>query len=57
MIMSTINVAIINGIIRTKRYGNEYYYLHMPKDMRLVVDGIDYAPLEQLWRVTRDKRL
>lgn len=49
--------AFCKGIIRTKRYGNEYYYLHMPKDMRLVVDGIDYAPLEQLWRVTRDKRI
>ena len=29
---------------------NKEYY-------QLTVDGIDYAPLEQLWRVTRDKRL
>lgn len=49
--------ALAKRIIRTKRYGNTFYYDHMPKDMRLIVDGVDYTPLEQLWKVTRDKRL
>lgn len=49
--------ALCKRIIRTKRYGNTFYYEHMPKDMRMVVDGVDYAPLEKLWKVTRDKRI
>lgn len=49
--------ALCKRIIRTKRNGNTFYYDHMPKDMRVVVDGVDYAPLEQLWKVTKDKRI
>ena len=49
--------ALCKRIIRSKRNGNTYYYDHMPKDIRMVVNGIDYAPLEQLWKVTKDRRI
>lgn len=49
--------ALCKRICRTKRNGDTYYFDHMPKDMRMVVNKVDYAPLEQLWKVTKDKRI
>ena len=49
--------ALCKRIMKIKRNGDTHYYDHMPKDMRLVVDRVDYAPLEKLWEVTRDKRI
>lgn len=49
--------ALCKRTMRMKRNGNTHYYDHIPKDMRLVVDSIDYAPLEEIWKVTRDRRI
>ena len=49
--------ALCKRIIRSKSNGNTYYYDHMPKDMRMVISGIDYAPLEKIWKVTKDRRI
>lgn len=49
--------ALCKRIMKMKRNGNTFYYDHLPKDMRLVVDRVDYAPLEKLWEVTRDRRI
>ena len=49
--------ALCKRIMKLKRNGDTHYYDHMPKDMRLVVDRVDYAPLENLWKVTKDRRI
>lgn len=49
--------ALCKRICRSKRNGNTYYFDHMPKDMKLVVNKVDYAPLEELWKVTKDRRI
>ena len=49
--------ALCKRIAKQKRNGNTFYFDHLPKDMRCVVNGIDYAPLEQVWKITKDRRI
>lgn len=49
--------ALCKRIARMKRNGSTYYMDHLPKDMEHVVNGIDYAPLKEVWKVTKDRRL
>lgn len=41
-----------------KQRGDFFFYeTQAPKDVRLIVNHIDYAPLEELFKVTKDRRL
>lgn len=40
-----------------KAHGNFWYYEKAPRDVRMLVDGIDFAPLAEIWKVTRDRRI
>lgn len=40
-----------------KSHGSFWYYEKAPRDVRLFVDGIDYAPLEQIYKLTKDRRI
>ena len=49
--------ALCKRICKTKRNGDTLYFDHMPKDMKNVVNGVDYSPLEELWKVTKERRI
>lgn len=38
-------------------HGSFWYYEKAPRDIKLLVDGIDFAPLGEVWKVTRDLRI
>lgn len=40
-----------------KSKGNFFYYEKVPKDVELMVNKIDFSPLAELWKVTKDKRI
>ena len=37
--------------------GDFWYYEKAPEDVRLLVNGIDYAPLADLYNITKDRRI
>lgn len=40
-----------------KKHGSFWYYEKAPQDVRMLIDGIDFAPLQEVWKVTKDRRL
>ena len=40
-----------------KSHGNFWYYEKAPRDVKLIVDGIDYKPLAEIYQLTRDNRI
>ncbi len=40
-----------------KSKGNFFYYEKAPKNVELMVNRIDFSPLKELWKVTKDKRI
>ena len=40
-----------------KEHRNFWYYEKAPKNVKMVVDGIDFSALAEVWKVTKDKKL
>ena len=40
-----------------KEHGSFWYYEKAPHDIQMLIDGIDFAPLQEVWKVTRDRRI
>lgn len=40
-----------------KAHRDFWYYEKAPRDVRMVVDGIDFAPLAEVWKITKDRRI
>lgn len=40
-----------------KFHGSFWYYEKAPRDVKLIVDGIDYKPLAEIYQLTRDNRI
>ena len=37
--------------------GDFWYYEKAPESVKMMVNGIDFAPLAELWKVTKDRRI
>lgn len=40
-----------------KNRGNFWYYEKAPKEVKMMVNRIDFAPLAEVWKVTKDRRI
>jgi hypothetical protein len=40
-----------------KQRNNFWYFEKAPKNVQMLVNGIDFAPLAELYKVTKDRRL
>lgn len=39
-----------------RKYKDFWYYENAPKDVQMVIGGLDFSQLAEVWNVTRDKR-
>ncbi len=50
--------ATCKRMLRTyKQRGDFFYYEKAPKDVKMMVNKIDFGPLAEMWKVVKDKRL
>lgn len=40
-----------------KAHHSFWYYENAPQDVKLFIDGLDLSPLEEVWKVTKSKRI
>lgn len=40
-----------------KKHGSFWYYEKAPRDIQMLIDGIDFSPLQEVYKVIRDRRM
>ena len=40
-----------------KKHGSFWYYEKAPQEIQMLIDGIDFTPLQEVWKVIRDRRI
>jgi hypothetical protein len=40
-----------------KAHRDFWYYEKVPQNIRLIIDGIDYKPLEEIYKLTKLKKI